>query len=169
MSDAARPHVRPPNPADVEALARLHREFAAYYLELAPGDFRMPDEDGLPAYIGSELDGGADTLELVAELDGEVVGALWARVEPPHPDARYQVLPAVGQTRLHVDYVVTGEAHRREGVGTKLVAAAEDWGRERGATVALTVTFAASPLSIPFWQERMGYRTRSVNLVKPLA
>jgi GNAT superfamily N-acetyltransferase len=160
--------LRPPSAGDVETLARLHREFAAYYLELAPDEFRMPDENGLLDYLESELDGGADALELVAEIDGEVVGALWARIEPPHPDARYQVLPTVGQTRLHVDYLVTGEAHRREGVGTKLVAAAEDWGRERGATVATTVTFAGSPLSIPFWQERMGYRTRSVNLVKPL-
>ena len=168
MSEAAGLHLRPPNPGDVEALARMHREFAAHYLGLAPDDFRMPDEVGLAAYIESELDGGADTLELVAELNGEVVGALWARIEPPHPDARYQLLPAVGQTQLHIDYVATSEAHRRRGVGTKLVAAAEEWGRERGATVALTVTYAASPLSIPFWQERMGYRTRSVNLVKPL-
>jgi GNAT superfamily N-acetyltransferase len=168
VNEAATVHLRPPNAGDVETLARLHREFAAYYLELAPDDFRMPDEDGLHAFIEGELDGGADSFELVAELDGAVVGAVWARIESPHPDARHQVLPTIGETRLQIDYLVTGEAHRREGIGTKLVDAAEAWGRERGATVALTSTFAASPLSIPFWQERMGYRTRSVNLVKPL-
>ena len=88
---------------------------------------------------------------------------------PPHPDARYQVLPVVGETRLHIDYVATSEAHRRRGVGAKLVAAAEKWGRECGATIALCDTYAGSPLSVPFWQEHMGYRTRSLHLVKPLA
>jgi hypothetical protein len=40
--------------------------------------------------------------------------------------------------------------------------------QERRATVALTVTYPGSALSLLFWQERMGYRTRSVNLAKPL-
>jgi hypothetical protein len=34
--------------------------------------------------------------------------------------------------------------------------------------VAVTDTYLDSPLSIPFWERRMGYRRRSVNLVKPL-
>ena len=64
---------------------------------------------------------------------------------------------------------MTGEAHRRVGVATTLAAAAEAWGKERGATLASCDTYAASPSSVPFWHERMGYRTRSLSLVKPLA
>jgi hypothetical protein len=81
--------LRPPRTGDVPALVRIHREFAASYLELAPASFQMPDPEGLPAYVEGELNAGEDTLELVAEADGEVVGALWARIVPPHPDARY--------------------------------------------------------------------------------
>ena len=81
-------------PADVPALVRLDVEFASYYVGLAPGDFRMPDEDGLGAYIESELHGGGgDVLELVAELDGEVVGAMWARL------ARRSTRPVSRSTR----------------------------------------------------------------------
>jgi GNAT superfamily N-acetyltransferase len=168
MSEKPEVRVRSPRRDDVASLVRIHREFGTYYTALAPDDFQVPDEDGLAEYIASELDGGEDTLAFVAEADGEVVGVLWARVERPHPDARHQVIPIVGETRLHIDYVATTEDHRRRGVGARLVAAAEEWGRERGASVALTDTYADSPLSVPFWQERMGFRTRSLHLVKPL-
>ena len=50
----------------------------------------------------------------------------------------------------------------------RLVEAAEAWGRERGATVAETWTYRASPLSWPFWDSGMGYEERSVSLRKPL-
>lgn len=41
-------------------------------------------------------------------------------------------------------------------------------GREQGATLAATDTYVDSPLSVPFWQERMGYRPRSVVMWKRL-
>ncbi|HEY7537495.1 MAG TPA: GNAT family N-acetyltransferase [Gaiellaceae bacterium] len=168
MSERAEPVIRPARAGDGPALARMHREFASYYLGLEPRDFRMPAEEGLVDYLESLIDADPSEVELVAEAGGEIVGAVWARVVPQQADGRYQVVPTAEETQLHIDYLVTDEAHRRSGVGTALVAAAEQWGRDRGATVALTVTYAASPLSIPFWQERMGYRTRSVNLVKRL-
>jgi len=64
--------------------------------------------------------------------------------------------------------VVVEEAFRRQGVGARLMAALENWGRERGATVALLDTYPESALSLPFFQERMGYRRRSVRLIKQL-
>jgi GNAT superfamily N-acetyltransferase len=168
VSDDPELRLRPARRGDGAALARLHREFAAYYVRLAPHDFRLPDEDGLAEFCESDLDAGEETLELVAELDGDVVGALWARLVPPLPDARYQINPAHAETQLHVDYLVAAEAHRRQGIATSLVAAAEEWGRGRGATVVACETYADSPLSVPFWHDRIGYRTRSVMLVKPL-
>jgi hypothetical protein len=41
-------------------------------------------------------------------------------------------------TRLFIRYVGTADAYKRQGVATKLVHAAEDSGRERGAAVAAT-------------------------------
>jgi GNAT superfamily N-acetyltransferase len=64
--------------------------------------------------------------------------------------------------------VVTAESYKRKGVATRLVAAAEQWGRTRGATVALCDTYVGSRQSIPFWQERTAYQPRSVRLRKRL-
>jgi hypothetical protein len=53
-------------------------------------------------------------------------------------------------------------------VGTRLVEAAEEWGRSAGARIAETSTYYRSPLSLPFWEPRMGYEEESVNLRKLL-
>jgi GNAT superfamily N-acetyltransferase len=64
--------------------------------------------------------------------------------------------------------VGTADAYKRQGVATKLVHAAEDWGREHGAVVAVCDTFIESPLSVPFWEPRMGYKRRSIIFRKRL-
>jgi GNAT superfamily N-acetyltransferase len=111
---------------------------------------------------------GESEIALVAEIDGQVVGYLEARLEPPMEDARFQSNPDLGETRLFINYLVTAQAFWRRGVGTRLVKAAEEWGRSRGAAVAVCDTHVDSPVSIPFWEERMGYRRRAVILRKPL-
>ena len=148
MSEIA---VRPARAGDAPALARMHVAFGEYYVGIGGDDFRAPDAEGLAEFIAADVDTRPDTAFLVAELDGEPAGALWARIVAPAADAAFQVNPDVAATQLHIDYLVTDEAHRRRGVATALVAAAEEWGRERGATVALTDTYASSPVSVPFW------------------
>ena len=161
--------IRPARRDDAAALARLHRAFAAYYLELAPNDFQAPADDGLREYIADDLEPDDDKIRvLVAESGGEVVGQVIAHLVPPYAQARYELIPHLSETRLQIDYLVTDEQHRRHGIATALVRAAEEWGREHGATTATTDTYATSPMSVPFWQERMGYRTRSLHLVKQL-
>ena len=68
----------------------------------------------------------------------------------------------------HLILLGVDPAHRRRGVASALVAAAEAHARDRGATVVETWTYHGSPLSLPFWTERMGYAERSVNLRKRL-
>jgi GNAT superfamily N-acetyltransferase len=162
--------IRRARPGDGPAIAQIHREFADYYVDLAPNDFRRPDEAGLVAYCEPAVHQGEDdAIQLIAVLETEVVGVVSALIVPPHNDAGYQINPSLGETQLHIDYVATSTSHRRTGVGTMLVAAAEEWGRARGATVASTTTYVDSPLSMPFWQRRMRYTARSVNLIKQLA
>jgi GNAT superfamily N-acetyltransferase len=162
--------VRDARPADGEALAGIWLENARYYVALFPHDFRVPDEEGLAAWLEERL--AADRPEtscwLTAALDGEVAGQAVAHVDEPSPTAARQILPDVGETRASVDALGTGDAFRRRGVATALVEAVEAWARARGATVISTDTYLASPVSIPFWEERMGYRRRSVVLTKRL-
>jgi GNAT superfamily N-acetyltransferase len=153
--------VRPVQAQDRDALAALYADMGAYYAELAPEDFTMPDLTSFePPSNSPEL------LHLVAELHGEVVAAVAAVLLAPE-DA-HGIDPGLAVSRLRIDFLATTTAHRRTGAGTALVAAAEAWGRDRGAQVAETWTYARSPLSMPFWTERAGYQPRSMILRKPL-
>jgi GNAT superfamily N-acetyltransferase len=166
MADIA---VRPARPGDGAALAQIHADMGAYYVTLAPGHFQQPQTEGLAEALDAEARTLAeDHVHLVAEVAGEVVGALFARLLAGDPDAEHQITPDSGEVRLRIEYVATAESHRRSGVGTRLVQEAETWGRARGATVAETWTYRDSPLSAPFWTERMAYEERSVNLRKSL-
>jgi GNAT superfamily N-acetyltransferase len=161
--------VRSAQPGDGQAIARNGLESARYYRQLLPEDFRLPDQDGVAEWLDSYLPAnGESELALVAETDDQVVGYLEARVEQPMESARFQSDPDLGETRLFINYVVTAPAFWRRGVGSRLVEAAEEWGRSRGATIAICDTHIGSPVSIPFWEQRMGYRRRAVILRKPL-
>ena len=140
--------VREAQPADADALARVHADVARYYDERGPHYF----DEG--------------QLRLVAEVEGEVVGALTARLLEPVTvggDARGE-----SEKRLRIDYLATAPASRRAGIGTRLVEAAESWGRRVGATIAETTAFRGSALSIPFWEDRMGYEELPMSLEKRL-
>jgi GNAT superfamily N-acetyltransferase len=155
---------------DAPGIVRLSRENSAYYVQLAPEHFRFPDEEGLVEFIENDREWreGADTLALVAEADGVVAGYLEASLQRPEETARWQGQRDLSEIRLFINYVGTADAYKRQGVATGLVHAAEEWGRERGAIVALCDTFIDSPLSVPFWERRMGYKRRAVIFRKRL-
>jgi GNAT superfamily N-acetyltransferase len=161
--------VRKMRAGDGPALARIHEQMARYYVDLAPSHFAMPVLDGLAEELDAEL-GGAPTPDvwLVAEIDGEIVGLLMARLIAPEAGAEREIARDLRERRLRIEYVATDETHRRRGVATALVEAAEAHARDRGATIVETWTYHGSALSLPFWTERMGYTERSVNLRKQL-
>jgi len=161
--------VREARPDDEDALSRIHAEVARYYVGLAPKYFQLPALGGFDqGRDGASTSSQGDSLRLVAEADGEVVGALFARLLGPGEGATRGVTSGAGELRLRIDYLATAAGRRRRGVGTLLVEAAEAWGRRAGATIAETTACDGSSLSFPFWEERMGYEDRSVSLRKSL-
>jgi hypothetical protein len=46
--------------------------------------------------------------------------------------------------------------------------AAEEWGRRHGATLVFLNTYAASPVSVPFYEHGMGYTRQSLGFRKRL-
>jgi GNAT superfamily N-acetyltransferase len=159
--------VRPARPGDGAALARIWLENARYYVDRFPADFRLPDESGLAERFDPPVD-GEDAVLLVAELGGRVGAYAYATVSPPEDDARYQYLAPYAQARAHVEALGTGDAFLRRGLATRLVEACEQWARGRGAAQISATTYAASEVSVPFWEERMGYRRRGITFVKRL-
>jgi GNAT superfamily N-acetyltransferase len=143
--------VRDARPGDAEGLARVHADVVRYYDQVGPSYF----DEG--------------QLRLVAEIEGEVVGALTARLlKPPGAERRVDPGEDGGETRLRIDYLATAATRRRSGIGTRLVQAAERWGRGGGATIADTTAFRGNALSIPFWEDRMGYEEQPLGLEKRL-
>jgi GNAT superfamily N-acetyltransferase len=159
--------VREALPGDAEALELVHADVAQYYGRTAPHYFRVAVLGDAAAEADSEPSSTeGPTLRLVAEVDGEIVGALAARLMASENGERTGASPA--ERRLRIDYLATAPDRRRAGIGTRLVQAAEDWGRRAGATIAETTTFQGSPLSVPFWEDRMGYEELALTLEKRL-
>jgi GNAT superfamily N-acetyltransferase len=146
--------VREALPGDAEALEVLHADVAQYYDRGVP----QPADEALAA------DGVA--LRLVAEVDGEIVGVLAAKLTGGENGYAHE--PEAAEKRLLISYLATAADRRRTGIGTRLVETAEEWGRRAGATVAETNTFQGSPLSVPFWEDRMGYEELATSLEKRL-
>ena len=165
MSDVL---VREARPGDGAALARIHVEAAEYYARLAPREFQVPSLDGLAEALDPRPEPRDDAVHRVAEVDGDVAGAVIASLLPPLANAWVQLQPGLDRPRLQIHFLEVAEPYCRRRIATRLVEAAEAWGRERGAASAITDTYLGSPLSIPFWKERMQYRERSVVLVKDL-
>ena len=142
-----------------------------HYAALDADPFQVPPAEGLVAWFEELLRRPRpdDAVWLVGEVDGRMVGDVVARLERPAEDAERQVLRDLGRTRLHVDALGVEAAYRRRGVGARLMHAVEAWGRDRGAVRSVLTTYRDSPLSVPFYEQGMGYARRSIVFEKRLA
>ena len=162
--------IRAARPGDGPGLARIWLDNAHYYVTLFPNDFREPDHAGLSEWFDTLLARPHDDFELhlVAVVDGVIAAFISARLTEPDEDAARQMLADHPHLRVHVEALGTADEYQRRGLATLLVDAVEGWARERGARVISAETYLDSPVSIPFWESRMGYRRRSVKLMKRL-
>ena len=163
------PSVRIARPGDGAGITRVWLDTSAYYAELDPEHFKVPDAHGLAELTDDQLGKPGDrALNLVAEVDGDLVGWLSARLELPDHNADRQFVREHGWTRLQVDALIVERQQWRRGIGTLLLEAAESWGRAHGAQVARLDTYAQGPVSVPFYELHMGYQRRSITFQKRL-
>ncbi|MBV8593535.1 MAG: GNAT family N-acetyltransferase [Caulobacteraceae bacterium] len=128
MSDTPSLTIRAATPNDEPALGRLgaslvklHHAFDAERF-VAAGE---RTERGYGGFLVSQL-GRDDVVVLVAEEDGVVRGYVYAAVEGPN------WMALRGPAGVIQDLVVDPE-RRRQGIGRRLLDAALDWLRDRGA------------------------------------
>jgi len=148
-------------PEDADGIARIFLESAEYHAELDPERYLIPAVETIVARYRN-VPAGSDVLILVAELNGEIVGFLDARLEHS-PDAMHRDM-----TFCHIAEVAVRLSSRSQGIGGRLLSAAEDWGRQRGAEFASLEYHDANTRAGSFYRDRMGYRSASVTVLKRL-
>jgi GNAT superfamily N-acetyltransferase len=101
-------------------------------------------------------------------MSGQVVGLVAAALSEPIGGARRQLLRELSWQRLMINALVVHPSFWRRGIGRQLLGAAEQWGRERGARIVLLDTYIHSCVSVPFYEQGMGYRRQSLVFSKSL-
>jgi GNAT superfamily N-acetyltransferase len=162
--------VRALRAGDGAGCARAWLDAARYYVRMDPENFQMPAEEGLADWFEQgHADDSQPVLRLVATVGGQVAGFVAAVLEAPVPDAQWQLVRAVADTRVYVSALTVAETYRRTGVGTALMTAVERWGSENGAALVALDTNLRSALSVPFYEDRLGYVRHGVIFRKYLS
>jgi GNAT superfamily N-acetyltransferase len=161
--------VRPMRPGDGSGCARAWLDAGRYYAQLAPEEFQIPAEEGLPEWFEQLHANASDNcLQLVGCVNAEVVGFVSAVLEPPVADAYRQLVRHVTHPRVFVGALAVAQRYRRAGVGTALMRKVEGWAREHGAVLVSLDTNLHSPLSVPFYEDRLDYTRAAVIFRKSL-
>lgn len=158
--------IRPAVPKDADGIARIFLESAEYHAELDPERYEIPAVERIAARYREgrqhPSDAAVEAATLVAEFTGEILGFVDARLERS-PDAMHrQMIFCV------IAEIAVRRGHRSQGIGSRLLRAAEDWGRRLGAEFGLLEYHTANARASLFYQERMGYRPAAVTAIKRL-
>ncbi|HEY7875782.1 MAG TPA: GNAT family N-acetyltransferase, partial [Actinomycetota bacterium] len=152
---------------DGARLADIWLDAAEFYTDLDPDAFRVPSRVDVER-ISTEAGAVEGTFARVAQIDGVVAGFVEAHIELPPAGAEAQFVAELAEVRMAVDALVVERPYWRRSVGGALLRAAEEWGRDRGATVVALDTYWSSPVSVSFYEKHMGYERRSISFRKHL-
>lgn len=156
--------------SDAGDLAEAWRDQGAVYAELDPETFAVPRADDIGAWLVDQLASQADPdhrLVLVADVDGRALGFIIAAVVAAHPAADRQAQRDLSGPRVQIEALAVRRDHWRSGVGSRLLRAAEDWARNRGAVAISAQAFVHGP-AVAFLDDR-GYTPRATVYGKRLA
>ena len=155
--------IRPATPDDEPALVELEHASAIHHAAVDPKRWRVPSPEDIAAYRRRRQAADPVGAGLVAVAAGRVVGVveLVPRGGAPEPGAARMPAPSV-DIGLSV-----AEDWRGRGVGTALMAAAEDWARQRGAT-RMILDLAAANDGARRLYDRLGYEVNGLMMDKPL-
>jgi ribosomal protein S18 acetylase RimI-like enzyme len=158
--------VRPAVPEDADGIARTFLESAEYHARLDPERYSAPAVESVSARYRERRqhppETGGEGITLVAELNGEIVGFIDARLEQSQ-DAMHREM-----IYCHMAEIAVNSQYQNQGIGRRLLRAAEDWGRRQGAEFASLEYHAANTRASLFYQQRMGYRLASITAIRRL-
>ena len=152
---------------DIEVLCGLYAEFHEFHVKGVPDRLISlgESENYGTRKIHRDLEkiiSGVNSEIFLALVDNKATGfaEVYLREDKPNP-AR------VASKYGHLQSLLVSEAFRRKGVGEKLLEAAENWARARGATEMRIDTWEFPEGPLRFY-EKTGYRTLRRKLVRGL-
>ncbi len=154
--------IRPAREADIEAISRLFEQGDAWHRQHLPDLFRLPEETGRDVQYIRGLLACDEAALFLADDEGELVGMVnvlinHARDIPILVPRRYAV----------VDHVIVDDRYRRQGIGRRLMEAAETWAGQQGIRDIELNVFEFNQGAIVLY-EKLGYKTRSRKMHKLL-
>jgi len=156
--------IRPAVPEDAKAIARVYTESAQHHALIDPERNHVPEPKVIEERYRSgqqHPEDGEESITLVAENHGQVLGFLDARLLQPF-DPMYRPM-----TYCFIADIAVTSAYRSSGIGEQLMCALERWAAERGAAF-ISLEYHNSNLRAAAFYERLGYRPASVVAIKGL-
>jgi ribosomal protein S18 acetylase RimI-like enzyme len=154
--------IRRAEPADLPVLGRLGAQLLRTHFEFDPKRFMAPGEDpeaGYAWFLGTQLRSG-DVAVFVAERDDDVVGYVYAGIEP-------QSWKELREQCGYIHDIIVDQRARGAGIGTQLVEAAVAWLRDRGQPrVVLGAADANDGAQRLF--ARLGFRRTMIEMTREL-
>jgi GNAT superfamily N-acetyltransferase len=147
---------------DLPALGRLGASLMRVHYALDRDRFMRPGdraEEDYAAFLAAELE-NPDSLVLVAEQDGVVVGYIYAGIEP-------RSWKELRERAGFIHDVLVEEGRRSAGLASALIDGAIDWLRGRGVPRVLLWTAAPNTAAQRLF-ERKGFRTTMLEMTTQL-
>jgi GNAT superfamily N-acetyltransferase len=154
--------IRLATPTDLPALGRLGALLMRTHYEFDPQRFMTAGSDAAEGYawfLGRQLK-DQDVVIYVAELDGEVIGYVYAGLEPI---SWKELRDECG----FIHDVVVDERGRRTGTATALIEKAVEWLRERGAPRVMLWTAEKNAGAQQLFA-KLGFRKTMIEMTREL-
>lgn len=148
--------------ADLPSIGRLAEDLAVLHHEALPSVFASASGSARDEPHWRESIDGEGRAALVAERDGVIIGFVTLALATE----THSLLQPLRFAR--VNSVCVASHSRGQGVGRKLMQAAEAWSAEQGARELRLVVMAFNQAAASLYQE-LGYAVRSHTLTKPLS
>jgi aminoglycoside 6'-N-acetyltransferase I len=159
--------IRAAEPEDIPDLCRLYSDFHEYHVRGVPDRLaslaysEQRDTSWLTAKL-EEIIQDAESSLFIASVDGKCVGFAESYIREDVPD------PArVARRYGYLQSLMVRESFREQGVGKRLLEAAENWARDHAAVEMRLETWEFPGDPVVFY-ERQGYRTLRRVLVHDL-
>jgi len=146
---------------DIEGIAQTYVDSARHHRNLDPELYQVPTIEDVVRDLARDWD-GPDQATLVALVEGTVVGSVDVRLARPRTEAG-MVKPRIV---ANAGIAILGP-YRRQGIGRRLMEAAEQWARSRGAETMTLDCHSANRAAISFYQS-LGYHTTGLLMRKRL-